>query len=454
MSNLYSLPLPHVIVHFQFEILFLPSICAIIHMYLRWRFTDVKEAKMKTPESSRTHVIFAGRRNAGKSSLFNAFVGSKIAIVSDQPGTTTDPVYKSMELLPIGPVTLIDTAGLDDEDQIGKLRVSKTLSTLYKADIVCVVIEANGNWSDYEEKLIVDLKNREVPFLIVLSKSDLGINESLIKFIQSKNYPYKVVCVDDEQSIDDLRKMVGTVAQAPYEPPLIEDLVDGGDFVVLVVPIDLEAPKGRLITPQVEAIRECLDAEAIPIVTKERELRWTLDGLKSKPKLVVTDSQAVMKVMADVPDDIPLTTFSILEARHKGDIAELVNGLRIIAHLEDGDNVLISEACSHRTLADDIARVKIPRWLENFTGKHLNFEVHSGREYPENLQKYKLILHCGGCVITRRMMIERIRQAKALGIPIVNYGVIISYLHGAIPRVLEPFPEAKMAWDDVNAQRV
>jgi [FeFe] hydrogenase H-cluster maturation GTPase HydF len=359
-----------------------------------------------------------------------------------------------MELLPIGPVTLIDTAGLDDEDQIGKLRVSKTLSTLYKADIVCVVIEANGNWSDYEEKLIVDLKNREVPFLIVLSKSDLGINESLIKFIQSKNYPYKVVCVDDEQSIDDLRKMVGTVAQTPYEPPLIEDLVDGGDFVVLVVPIDLEAPKGRLITPQVEAIRECLDAEAIPIVTKERELRWTLDGLKSKPKLVVTDSQAVMKVMADVPDDIPLTTFSILEARHKGDIAELVNGLRIIAHLEDGDNVLISEACSHRTLADDIARVKIPRWLENFTGKHLNFEVHSGREYPENLQKYKLILHCGGCVITRRMMIERIRQAKALGIPIVNYGVIISYIHGAIPRVLEPFPEAKMAWDDVNAQRV
>ncbi|MGC8545138.1 [FeFe] hydrogenase H-cluster maturation GTPase HydF [Athalassotoga sp.] len=409
---------------------------------------------MKTPESSRTHVIFAGRRNAGKSSLFNAFVGSKIAIVSDRPGTTTDPVYKSMELLPIGPVTLIDTAGLDDEDQIGKLRVSKTLSTLYKADIVCIVIEANGDWSDYEEKLIVDLENREVPFLIVLSKSDLGINESLIKFIQSKNYPYKVVCVDDEQSIDDLRKTVGSVAQKPYEPPLIEDLVDGGDFVVLVVPIDLEAPKGRLITPQVEAIRECLDAEAIPIVTKERELRWTLDGLKSKPKLVVTDSQAVMKVMADVPADIPLTTFSILEARHKGDIAELVNGLRIIRHLEDGDNVLISEACSHRTLADDIARVKIPRWLENFTGKHLNFEVHSGREYPENLQKYKLILHCGGCVITRRMMIERIRQAKTLGIPIVNYGVIISYLHGAIPRVLEPFPEAKMAWDDVNAQRV
>ncbi len=409
---------------------------------------------MKTPESFRTHVIFAGRRNAGKSSLFNAFVGSKIAIVSDQPGTTTDPVYKSMELLPIGPVTLIDTAGLDDEDQIGRLRVSKTLSTLYKADIVCVVIEANNSWSDYESKLVEDLENREIPFLIVLTKSDLGINESLLKFVQSKSYPYKIVSVNDERSIDDLRQMVGSLAQKPYEPPLIEDLVDGGDFVVLVVPIDLEAPKGRLITPQVEAIRECLDAEAIPVVTKERELRWTLEGLKSKPKLVVTDSQAVMKVMADVPDDVPLTTFSILEARHKGDIAELVNGLKAIRCLENGDNILISEACNHRTLADDIARVKIPRWLENFTGKHFNFEIHSGREYPENLQKYKLILHCGGCVITRRMMLERIRQAKLLGIPIVNYGVIISYLHGAIPRVLEPFPEAVMAWDEINAQRI
>ncbi len=409
---------------------------------------------MKTPESFRTHVIFAGRRNAGKSSLFNAFVGSKIAIVSDQPGTTTDPVYKSMELLPIGPVTLIDTAGLDDEDQIGRLRVSKTLSTLYKADIVCVVIEANNSWSDYESKLVEDLENREIPFLIVLTKSDLGINESLLKFVQSKSYPYKIVSVNDERSIDDLRQTVGSLAQKPYEPPLIEDLVDGGDFVVLVVPIDLEAPKGRLITPQVEAIRECLDAEAIPVVTKERELRWTLEGLKSKPKLVVTDSQAVMKVMADVPDDVPLTTFSILEARHKGDIAELVNGLKAIRCLENGDKILIAEACNHRTLADDIARVKIPRWLENFTGKHFNFEIHSGREYPENLQKYKLILHCGGCVITRRMMLERIRQAKLLGIPIVNYGVIISYLHGAIPRVLEPFPEAVMAWDEINAQRI
>ncbi len=410
---------------------------------------------MKTPESYRTHVIFAGRRNAGKSSLFNAFVGSKIAIVSDQPGTTTDPVYKSMELLPIGPVILIDTAGLDDEDPLGKLRVSKTFSTLYKADIVCVVIEANDTWSDYENKLIVDLENREIPFLVILSKSDLGVNESLLEFIQSKHYPYKIVSVSDERVIDELRQTVGSLAQKPYEPPLVKDLIDGGDFVVLVVPIDLEAPKGRLIVPQVEAIRECLDAEAIPVVTKERELRWTLDGLKSKPKLVVTDSQAIMKVMADVPNDIPLTTFSILEARHKGDIAELVNGLRVIDDLKEGDDILISEACDHRTLADDIARVKIPRWLENFTGKKFNFEIHSGREYPENLQKYRLILHCGGCVITRRMMIERIRQAKSFGIPIVNYGVMISYLHGAIPRVLEPFPEAKMAWEEMsNAHRV
>ncbi len=409
---------------------------------------------MKTPESYRPHLIFVGRRNAGKSSLFNAFIGSNIAIVSDHPGTTTDPVYKSMELLPMGPITLIDTAGLDDEDTIGKLRVSKTLSTIYKADIVCVVIEGNSHWSEYEEEVVKDLKKREIPFVIALSKSDLGINENLLDYVKSCGYQYSILSVKDEKSIDDLRKMVASIGSRPYEPPLIEDLVDGGDFVVLVVPIDLEAPKGRLIVPQVEAIRECLDAEAIPIVTKERELRWTLDGLKSKPKLVVTDSQAIMKVMADVPEDIPLTTFSILEARHKGDLLELVRGLKIIDKLEDGDYILIAEACNHRTLADDIARVKIPRWLENFTGKSLNFEIHSGREYPTDIQKYKMILHCGGCVITRRMMMERIRQAKDLGIPIVNYGVIISYLHGAIPRVLKVFPEVMMEWEGINAQRI
>lgn len=408
---------------------------------------------MKTSESYRKHLIFLGRRNVGKSSLFNAFIGAKIAIVSDHPGTTTDPVYKSMELAPIGPVMLIDTAGLDDEGYLGTLRTSKTNSVLHKADVACLVVDSK--WTDFEDRIVKELKSKEIPFVVALTKSDLGKNRKLIELVKSKKFTYCVVSKYDKDSIDTLRLTMASVIKTEYEPPLIEDLVDGGDIVVLVVPIDLGAPKGRLIVPQVEAIRECLDAEAIPVVTKERELRWTLESLKRKPKLVVTDSQAVMRVAADVPENLPMTTFSILEARHKGDLFELVKGLKAIKELKDGDDVLIGEACTHRSLADDIARVKIPRWLTNFTGKNVNFFVHSGREYPENIKKYKLIVHCGGCVITRNMMLRRIEKAKELGIPIVNYGVIISYLHGILDRALEPFPEAKILYEEIeNAQRV
>lgn len=408
---------------------------------------------MKTPESYRKHLIFLGRRNAGKSSLFNAFIGAKIAIVSDQPGTTTDPVYKSMELAPIGPVMLVDTAGLDDEGYLGTLRASKTNSVLYKADAVCLVVDTE--WTKFEDDIVKELKSKEIPFVVALTKSDLGKNQELIELVKSKKFTHCVVSKYDKSSIDTLRLTIASVIKAEYEPPLIEDLVDGGDIVVLVVPIDLGAPKGRLIVPQVEAIRECLDAEAIPVVTKERELRWTLENLKRKPKIVVTDSQAVMRVVADIPEDVPMTTFSILEARHKGDLFELIRGLKAVLELKDGDNILIGEACTHRSLADDIARVKIPRWLTNFTGKNVNFFVHSGREYPEDVEKYKLIIHCGGCVITRKMMLKRIEKAKELGIPIVNYGVLISYLHGILDRALELFPEAKSLYEEIeNAQRV
>lgn len=408
---------------------------------------------MKTPESYRKHLIFLGRRNAGKSSLFNAFIGAEIAIVSDRPGTTTDPVYKSMELAPIGPVVLVDTAGLDDEGYLGTLRASKTNSVLYKADAVCLVVDTE--WTKFEDSIVKELKSKEIPFVVALTKSDLGKNQELIDLVKSKKFTYCVVSKYDKESIDILRLTIASVIKSEYEPPLIEDLVDGGDIVVLVVPIDLGAPKGRLIVPQVEAIRECLDAEAIPVVTKERELRWTLESLKRKPKIVVTDSQAVMRVVADIPEDVPMTTFSILEARHKGDLFELIRGLKAVVKLKDGDNVLIGEACTHRSLADDIARVKIPRWLTNFTGKNVNFFVHSGREYPENVEKYKLIIHCGGCVITRKMMLRRIEKARELGIPIVNYGVLISYLHGILDRALEPFPEAKVLYEEIeNAQRV
>ncbi len=406
---------------------------------------------MKTAEAYRKHLIFLGRRNSGKSSLFNAFVGSEIAIVADHPGTTTDPVYKSMELSPIGPIMLIDTAGIDDEGYLGKLRASKTNSVLYKADAACLVIDSG--WTEFEDEIVKELKKRGIPFVVVITKSDLGKNQELIDLVKSQKFVYCVVSKYDEKSIEALRVTISSVMKEEYEPPLIEDLVDGGDIIVLVVPIDLGAPKGRLIVPQIEVIRECLDAEAIPIVTKERELRWTLESLKRKPKMVVTDSQAVMRVVADVPLDVPMTTFSILEARHKGDLLELVRGLSAIPALKDGDDVLIGEACTHRTLADDIARVKIPRWLMNFIGKNVRFSVHSGREYPEEIEKYKLIIHCGGCVVTRNMMLRRIEEAKKFGVPIVNYGVIISYLHGVLGRALEPFPQVKALYEEMESAK-
>ncbi len=408
---------------------------------------------MKVAEAYRKHIVFLGRRNAGKSSLFNAFIGTEIAIVSDKAGTTTDPVYKSMELSPIGPVTLIDTAGIDDEGEVGTLRILKTKSVLYKADVAVLVVD--DEWTEFEEKAVLELKKMGLPFVVAVSKSDLGGKERLIEEMRKREYKYCVVSKYDAESVERLRILVASVVKSDYEPPLIEDLVDGGDLVVLVVPIDLGAPKGRLITPQVEAIRECLDAEAIPIVTKERELKWTLESLKRKPKLVVTDSQAVMRVVADVPDDVMMTTFSILEARHKGDLIELVKGLKVIPHLRDGDEIMLGEACTHRSLADDIARVKIPRWLRNFTGKDLKFTVHSGREYPTEMERYKLIIHCGGCVITRKMMMRRIEGAKNFGVPITNYGVLISYLHGVLDRTLEPFEEVKEVFEEMkyeNAQ--
>lgn len=406
---------------------------------------------MKTAESYRKHIVFLGRRNAGKSSLFNAFIGSEIAIVSDQAGTTTDPVYKSMELSPIGPVMLIDTAGLDDEGYLGMLRASKTRSVLYKADVACLVVDTK--WGTFEEKIVEELKKRGIPFVVALSKSDLENKDEILNFVSSKGYTCCTVSKYDKKSIDKLRTLVASSVRNDYEPPLIEDLVDGGDIVVLVVPIDLGAPKGRLITPQVEAIRECLDAEAVPVITKERELRWTLENLKCKPKIVVTDSQAVMRVVADVPKEIPMTTFSILEARHKGDLLELVKGVEALWKLEDGDSVLMGEACVHKSLADDIARVKIPRWLTNFIGKDVNFFVHSGREYPGEMEKYKLIIHCGGCVLTRKMMLERIKEAKKVGVPITNYGVMISYLHGILKRVLQPFPEVLEVYEEMENAR-
>lgn len=401
----------------------------------------------KVAQSERTHIAFVGRRNVGKSSLMNKFIGQDLVIVSDIPGTTTDPVKKAMELLPFGPVVLIDTAGIDDIGELGEKRISKTIKTISEVDFAILVLDSQQRLTQYEIELIDKLKNFNVPFLAVINKSDLGINYELIEELQKFDIKYHPVSCLTGDGIYELKEKVSQLLPVENEIPLIGDLVKQHDLIVLVVPIDLGAPKGRLIMPQVQTIREALDEDTIVVVAKDKELRAALSKLNQAPKLVVTDSQAIMRVIADVPDEVLLTTFSILMARYKGDITEYVRGLKRIEELENGDKVLIAEACTHHAQEDDIGRVKIPRWLRLHTKKNLEIDIVSGHDFPENLSEYKLIVHCGGCTLTRKMMQTRIKQARYMGIPIVNYGIAISYLHGAMPRVLEPFPEAIAEWE-------
>ena len=404
----------------------------------------------KTAQSERLHIAFIGKRNAGKSSLMNKFIGQELAIVSDIPGTTTDPVKKAMELLPFGPVVLIDTAGIDDIGELGQKRISKTIQIISEADFALIVLDSQVNLSDKERSLITHLKTLDLPFLCVINKSDLGINYDLIEELNSLGLKHHSVSCITGESIYDLKEKVIKMLPDGEDPPLVGDLIKQHDIIVLVVPIDLGAPKGRLILPQVQTIRESLDEDAIVIVVKDKELRAALSKLSEQPKLVVTDSQAIMRVAADVPDDIPLTTFSILMARYKGDLPQYVKGLKRIEELKNNDKVLIAEACSHHAQEDDIGKVKIPRWLRLYTKKNLEIDIRNGHDYPENLAEYKLIIHCGGCMLTRKAMQVRIKQAKLMSVPIVNYGVAISYMHGAIPRALLPFGEAVAAWEEIK----
>ncbi|MHB1687484.1 MAG: [FeFe] hydrogenase H-cluster maturation GTPase HydF [Ignavibacteriaceae bacterium] len=399
------------------------------------------------PNSERRHIAFVGRRNVGKSSLVNAFIGQDLCIVSEVAGTTTDPVKKAMELLPYGPIVLVDTAGIDDAGELGEKRISKTIKAISSADFAIVVLDAREKLSPKEWELVSYLNKISIPFVIAVNKIEYGVNPLLLSEIKWLNATHFEVSCAENVGVDVLKRRVVRMLPNETGPPLIGDLVSQGDVVVLVVPIDLGAPKGRLILPQVQTIREALDEDTIVIVAKDKELRSVLYNLKNPPDLVVTDSQAIMRVAADVPENIKLTTFSILMARHKGDLQTFVKGLRTVDQLHDGDKVLIAEACSHHAQEDDIGRVKIPRWLRLHTKKDLQFDVNSGIEFPDNLIDYKLIVHCGGCMLTRRAMQMRIKEAQILDIPVVNYGVLISYMHGAIPRALLPFAEAVEEWE-------
>ncbi len=410
-----------------------------------------------TPRGNRVHIALFGRRNAGKSSVINALTNQEIAIVSDVKGTTTDPVYKSMELLPIGPVVIIDTAGLDDVGELGELRKKKTLEVLTKTDIALVVVDAAVGMTEYDHFIIGQVKERKLPMVVVLNKQDVAetSKDLLAEIKKEAGAPVIPVSAAEGTGITTLKKAVTDCLPDDEDKfRIVGDLIAPGDFVVLVTPIDKAAPKGRLILPQQQTIRDILESDAITIVTKEHELRETLENLGKKPSLVITDSQAFLKVAADTPKDIPMTSFSILFARHKGDLVELIRGAKKIEGLQDGDKVLISEGCTHHRQADDIGRVKIPRWIRQMSGKNIEFEYTSGTQFTEDVQQYALIVHCGACMLNKAAMTHRIDQARLFGVPIVNYGVLIAHVQGILDRALKPFPMARMIWMEEQEEEI
>jgi len=404
------------------------------------------------PRSLRLHIGLFGRRNVGKSSLLNAITRQQVSIVSAQAGTTTDPVEKPMELLPLGPVQFVDTAGVDDEGALGELRIARTRTVLDRVDLGLIVTEAAA-WGDFEQALLVELKGRKVPVLVVFNKADLRVpTPEELRIAESAGALSVAVSSLTGEGLAALRAGLLHLAPANFfdNQRLVADLVPPGEVAILVVPIDKEAPKGRLILPQVMTIRDLLDAESMALVVQERELKQALDRLKTPPALVVTDSQAFLKVAADVPKDIPMTSFSILMARFQGNLAEQVRGTLGIEGLKGGDTVLIAETCAHHPVGEDIGRVKIPRWLTQYVGSKVNFAHVQGRDFPQDLGPYRLVIHCGNCTGNRKEMSSRIQRCREAGVPITNYGLTIAYSLGVFERALVPFPEARLAYEEMR----
>lgn len=409
----------------------------------------------QTPSSERVHIGFFGRRNAGKSSVMNAVTGQDIALVSDVRGTTTDPVYKSMELLPLGPVVMMDTPGIDDEGELGKLRVRKSYQVLNKTDAAVLVIDGTVGAAPEDMALLERIREKKIPYVIAVNKKEAAEEAALQKTVEQLSLEKagsgdpaedtgRVICVSAAtgEGIPELKELIASAARTEEpERYIVRDLLDPSDMAVLVVPIDKAAPKGRLILPQQQTIRDILEADAVSVVVKETELKNVLGQFRKKPKLVITDSQAFEKVAADTPEDILLTSFSILFARYKGDLASVVKGVTALDTVEDGDVILISEGCTHHRQCDDIGTVKLPRWIREYTGKEICIETTSGMEFPDELAKYKMIIHCGGCMLNEREMKYRLKCAEDQGVPMTNYGIAIAFMKGILKRSVEVFPE-------------
>jgi len=396
------------------------------------------------PKGLRLHIGLFGRRNVGKSSLLNAMTRQQVAIVSACAGTTTDPVEKPMELLPLGPVLFIDTAGIDDTGALGAMRIARTRAVFERTDLG-IIVSACGEWGGFEADLLEELTRRLIPVVVVMNKADQGrASDALVADLAARSIPLVHTAAVNGTGIGAVQQRIVERAPADFidNPAIVSDLVGPGETAVLVVPIDKEAPRGRLILPQVQTIRDLLDGDSLCLVVKERELRHALSALARPPKLVVTDSQAFLKVVADVPADVRLTSFSILFSRSKGDLLTQVAGALAIERLQPGDRVLIAEACAHHPIGEDIGRVKIPRWLTQFVGGQLAFTHVQGHDFPDDLHEYRLAIQCGSCMLNRREVLGRIARCREAGVPVTNYGLAIAYSLGIFARALSPFPAA------------
>ena len=399
----------------------------------------------QTPASERVHISFFGKRNAGKSSVINAVTGQDLAIVSSVMGTTTDPVYKSMELLPLGPVVVIDTPGIDDEGELGALRVRKSYQVLNKTDIAILVVDSTTGKDEEEFALLHKFHEKHIPYLVVYNKIDLLSVEKIKNLAMSVRAGEVLVSAADGMNIQELKEKIATLKpEDTHQYPLIQDLIEPLDLVILVVPIDKAAPKGRLILPQQQTIRDILERGALSLVVRDTELKSTLDHFLAQgvcPKLVVTDSQAFARVSKDVPENITLTSFSILFARYKGELETQLKGVAALSSIEDGDRILIAEGCTHHRQCGDIGTCKMPEWIRNYTGKKPVFEFTSGTEFPDDVSSYKMVVHCGGCMLNEREMKYRIACCQDQGVPITNYGILIAQVTGILKRSLGPFPQ-------------